>query len=254
MKKLQIILNSQLVNYYKKPARDGNIYLNIIFLHGWRSQGMVWKNIAENDFFNSYNCYLLDLPGFGGSLAPSETFNLAKYGGLIKTFIDKLNLVEVILVGHSFGGRVAVWLSANDNRIVKLIVVDGAGIIANRFKSVIYKIIAIVTKPFFMLPGIKNLRPKVYELIGSEDYLATPELTNTYRNIIADDVKKYLPKIKQPTLLVWGDKDLDTPIRYAEIFKSQIKNSKLAVLTGAGHFSFLDKPQEFCREVENFLN
>lgn len=254
MEKRQIVINSQLINYFKKPAKDGNIFLNAIFLHGWRSQGMVWQNIVNNQVFSKYNCYLLDLPGFGDSPTPKFAFGLANYGELVKEFINKHNLQDVSVVGHSFGGRIAMWLAANDQRISKLIIVNGAGIKANKIKSKIFLAGAKLVKPLFNLFGFRNIRTWIYKLIGSEDYLATPELTETYKLVTGVDVREFLPKIMAPVLLVWGDKDNDTPLSFAKIFNENIKNSKLVVLAGAGHFSFLDKPQEFCREVENFLN
>ena len=59
--------------------------------------------------------------------------------------------------------------------------------------------------------------------------------------------------IKQPALIIWGEKDEVTPLSFAKIMEERIQNSRLEVLTGAGHYSFLDKPEEFTKTAINFL-
>ena len=62
---------------------------------------------------------------------------------------------------------------------------------------------------------------------------------------VNEDLTDLLPKIKQDTLLIWGDKDTATPISDAKIMEEKLPSSGLAVLSGAGHFSFLEQPQIF---------
>ena len=89
--------------------------------------------------------------------------------------------------------------------------------------------------------------------MGAEDYVATPKLQQTFINIINEDLTDLLPKIVQPTLLIWGENDKDTPLSQARVMEQKIPNAKLAVFKGAGHFSFLDKREEFVKELINFL-
>jgi pimeloyl-ACP methyl ester carboxylesterase len=62
-----------------------------------------------------------------------------------------------------------------------------------------------------------------------------------------------LPSVVQPALIVWGSEDLDTPPSYAELMRRQIPNATLRVIRGAGHFPFVDRPDEFVKVIANFI-
>ena len=88
--------------------------------------------------------------------------------------------------------------------------------------------------------------------MGAGDYLATPKLTGSYIKIVKEDLTSDMEKISQPTLIFWGNKDKTTSLDYARRMKALIKNSQLEIVLG-GHFSFLDKPQEFENSLLKFL-
>ena len=100
---------------------------------------------------------------------------------------------------------------------------------------------------------MKSTRDKIYKKMGAEDYVATPELKETFINVIDEDLTHYLEKITQQTLLIWGENDDATPVSQAKIMKEKIKNSKLIVVPNAGHFSFVDKPEIVGKEIFNFI-
>ncbi|MFA5318567.1 MAG: alpha/beta hydrolase [Patescibacteria group bacterium] len=244
----QLIINNLLVNYYFKAGNPQTPVL--LFLHGWRSEGKIWQSVMAH--FSEYNIYAIDFPGFGASDIPKKDFYLQDYADIVEGFIKKNNLENIIIIGHSFGGRVGIKLSSNNPQYLKkLVLVDSAGIIIkkNNFK----KIIAKLVKPIFKLPFMSPVRVKIYQSMGAEDYLATPKLKQTFVNIINENLTALLPKVKIPTLLIWGDKDRDTPLEYAHIIEQRITGSKLVVLENAGHFSFLDKEKEFINNLQNFL-
>ena len=89
--------------------------------------------------------------------------------------------------------------------------------------------------------------------MGSEDYLATPALQQTFINIINEDLISLLPKIKIPTLLIWGENDKNTPLADARTMEQTVSNSKLVILAKAGHFSFVDKIEEFVNNIKKFV-
>jgi len=244
----QIIIKDLLVNYYFKAGSSTAPVL--LFLHGWRSEGKIWQKIMMH--FSEYTVYAIDFPGFGASDMPKRDFYLQDYADIVNDFVKKNNLDNVILIGHSFGGRAGIKLAGNNqNYLKKLVLVDSAGIIIkkNNFK----KIIAKLVKPIFKLPFMSSLRIKIYQRMGAEDYLATPKLKQTFINIINENLTALLSRIKIPTLLIWGDKDRDTPLEYARIIEKKISGSKLVVLKNAGHFSFLDKESEFIDNIKNFI-
>ena len=251
LKNKQIIINDLLINYYQQTTDKQAPTL--LFLHGWRSAGKIWNSVIEK-LGNGYNIYSLDLPGFGQSNVPDKNFNLQDYAEVVDGFIQKNNLSEVIIIGHSFGGRIAIKLAAtNPKYLYKLVLVDSAGIRHASAGRIIKQGIAKLLKPFFKLPGLKSARQKIYTSMGAEDYLATPELQAIFVNIVKEDITSLLSKIKISTMLIWGADDNDTPLSDAKIMKEKITDSKLVVLSDAGHFSFLDQTEKFVSEIREFL-
>lgn len=91
---------------------------------------------------------------------------------------------------------------------------------------------------------------------SSSDYKAIQSdvIRETFKKVISLDLTENLEKIKNPTLLIWGENDTDTPLYMAKIMEKKIKDSGLVVLNNAGHFSYLDKSMEYNIIVENFLD
>ncbi|MFA5173359.1 MAG: alpha/beta hydrolase [Candidatus Paceibacterota bacterium] len=225
----------------------------LVFLHGWRSQGAAWFKIMEQAEKRGFRPFALDLPGFGSSENPPENFDLEKYAVLIKDFIKKENLKKVCLIGHSFGGRITLKFSSLFPEFIDKLVLVGSAGLPPKNKKTFLKIMAKIFKPFFKLPFLKSFRPKIYKLLGSDDYLATPALKNVFLNVIKENLEPLLPKIKAETLLVWGEEDKTTPLYMAETFRRKIKNSRLEIIKDAGHFNFLDQPEEFSKILFNFV-
>lgn len=246
-----IVIYNQLINYYFFNEKAEKA---LVFLHGWRSQGLVWRDIAGKLSHKNKSAaiYLLDLPGFGGSPAPQKSFTVGDYAEIVKGFIEKLALTGVVLTGHSFGGRVAIKLSVvYPSLIEKLVLVDAAGLSASRSGKAGF--LAKIARPFFKPSFMRGLRERIYKKIGAEDYVATPQLKETFLKVINEDLTGDLTGINEPTLIIWGENDKDTPLTAAKTMNEKIKNSKLVVLKKAGHFSFLDKPDDFCGLLEDFI-
>jgi pimeloyl-ACP methyl ester carboxylesterase len=109
----------------------------------------------------------------------------------------------------------------------------------------------LIVKP---LPGRiqKKLRSKMYTTIGS-DMLVAEHLQETFKKVVTDDVRVDAANITIPTLLIYGDKDEATPLRFAEQFKAKLTNAKLVTVDGAGHFVHLDAAPRVTQEIKDFL-
>ncbi|OGY70702.1 MAG: hypothetical protein A2249_02475 [Candidatus Jacksonbacteria bacterium RIFOXYA2_FULL_44_7] len=244
-----------MIRYYRAQAPSCKSEApTLLFLHGWGSEGAVWRGVCEKLAHCGYHMYALDLSGFGASETPKNPYSLDDYARSVFKFIQTLKLKKIILVGHSFGGSVAIKLAATHPKIIqKLILVSSSGIRKMTAKKRAVGFIAKCVKPFFRSRYMQPFRKKLYILIGAEDYTATPKLTETFRLIVNEDLALILPKITQKTLIIWGDKDRATPLKDAYIFEHLIQNSALVVLKGAGHYSFLDKQDEWIEAVERFI-
>jgi pimeloyl-ACP methyl ester carboxylesterase len=249
----QVVVNGSLISYSvfneEKRARGC-----LLFLHGWRSSKEIWDKVAESLKSSSHQVVAIDLPGFGKSPAPKTPWRVGDYAETVAEFIRKLNLQKVIIVGHSFGGRVGIKLvSQYPNIVSKLVLVDSAGFAMDSGKKLAMNLAAKITKPIFKPAMMQELRKKIYKAIGSEDYVETPNLTQTYLNTISEDLTKDVKKIGLPTLIIYGQDDTATPPQFGEKMHSLIPNSQLLILNNAGHFSFLDKQEEFVESLSDFI-
>lgn len=225
----------------------------VVILQGWGTDLGVYDSVASS-INEKYRVVQFDLPGFGGSDEPREAWNVDAFADFFCKFMEALEIKKAILIGHSYGGRVIIKLAARESlpfEIDRIVLIDSAGVLPKRSFSQKMKI-----RRYKILKKILNLKLVYFlfpELIddwrsrqGSADYRnATPMMRNCLVMAVNEDLTPLLPKIKQETLLIWGDKDTATPIGDAKIMDEMIPNSGLAVIPGTGHFSFLEQPVIF---------
>lgn len=255
MQAKQIVLKNLLVSYYSNnKASDTGI--NLIFLHGWQSDGAIWFPVINVSDLKDFSIFCVDLPGFGKSQTPETPFGVSDYSDVIEEFIKKMNLRRNCLVGHSFGGRIAIKLAAaRPDLIDRLVLADSAGIRVKTPAISIKNVLAKIGKVVFSAPLIKRARPYFYKLIASEDYLAaSPEMRNILVRVVNEDLTPLFRDIKSKTLIFWGELDKETPIDFAYKMRENIQNARLEILKNAGHFSFLDSPGEFVKILNQFLS
>lgn len=222
--------------------------INIIFLHGWGAgkDSFLWLS----DYLTNYKLHFASLDGFDGTDAPNDP-TISGYADRLDKYIKANKLDNVVLVGHSFGGRIAIeYCSKHD--ILGLILVDSAGIkpkysFKKHFSVLKYKLLKKLVK--FKLA--KKERLKKY---GSTDYKnCNQDMKQVFLNSISYDQTKLLNKIKTQTLLIWGKNDKETPLYMAKKLNKNIKNSELVVIDGE-HFCFLQNPYGFYKIVEAFVS
>ncbi len=237
----------------------------VLFLHGWGSECSVFRPFLDS-LAGRCRAVALDMPGFGGSGEPPSAWDVDGYADFVLRFLAQKEIRRAILIGHSFGGRVAIKLAARAGagnaglEIPKMILVDSAGIRpkkppAARARQFVYKAIRNVLSP----APVKRLFPGALErwrrAHASADYCnATPRMREVLVKTVNEDLTPCLSRIVCPTLLVWGANDRATPLADAKIMEELIPGSGLVALPGAGHYSFLDQPYAFGRVLDSFLN
>ena len=249
---MQVVVDGLLTNYVRQGK--GRV---VVILHGWGDNSLSWLGLTK-DLANNFDVVVPDLPGFGGSQSPASNWGLTDYGSFVSTFLKKIKIREVYcLIGHSNGGAIAIR-GISDNLIVakKLILLSSAGIrgeYKGRVKALRYVVKAgkLLTTP---LPesAKSKLRSRAYKTIGS-DMLVAEHLQGTFKKVVSDDVRADAEKINLPTLLIYGEGDQQTPLRYGEIFHELIDHSSFEILPDAGHFLQLDRPTALKSAVEGFL-
>lgn len=236
----------------------GNSNKTILILPGWGNTRNTFINII-NLLKDKYKIYIIDYPYFGNSPIPNKELTIYDYSELIYNFIKDNNIVNPIIIAHSFGGRISSILIGKYKLLVnKLILIDVAGIKRRKklklfLKEKIYKLLKKIT---YLFPKIKQeeLRQKLLLKFSSEDYKNIPlSMKKTFQNIIKEDLKKYYKIINTETLILWGEKDIDTPLKDALYLHKTIKNSALIVYKNANHFSYLYDSYLTNKILENYL-
>ena len=236
----QLVIDGLLSSYVEMGEGQA-----ILLLHGWGSGANVFVDL-QTALSKSFKVFALNFPGFSGSDEPQSAWGCLEYADWVVTFMQKLHIENPIVLGHSFGGRIALIL--NDRvQLSRLILTGSAGLIFRKKKTEIYKYIhRFLKKGIFRKAGI--------QLFGSPDYKnATPQMREILKKVISEDLEGAAKNVVIPTLLVWGENDTETPLAMGKKFNELIASSRLEVLKESGHFCFLEKKNEFFNLVNTFI-
>lgn len=220
----------------------------LLLLHGWavslHSFDKIVPSLAEN-----FQVILVDLPGFGLSQMPQETYGVFDYAAFVEKFLDYLDIKETFILGHSMGGAIALAYAASFSRAKKIVLEDSSGIRKKKFLTILkinfLKVLKYSTHPIF--------RERLKAIFGSTDYKNAGPMRRILVKIVNEDLKSILPKINQPVLLIWGENDTTTPLSDGKLFETGLKKAKLTVIKNCDHFPHLEYPEEFVKLVTKFL-
>ncbi|MCA9349645.1 alpha/beta hydrolase [Candidatus Saccharibacteria bacterium] len=250
---MKVLIDNILVNYNVFGQGDQDILL----LHGWGSQGSSfdqWVLLLDQA---KYRYIIPDLPGFGDSERPQEDWGIEDYAKHLTNFLQKLDSNPKIVLGHSMGGRIAIYLAANKMlKLHKLLLIGAHGFKDRSFSRKIKVVIAKLGKVSTSVMPVKvqeGLKRQYYQLIGSTDYLNTGSMKQIFLNIINQDLSTQATMIDIPTLLIYGSNDDQTPVSYGKQYNELIKDSVLKVIGGSGHYAFIDKPRMVAEIVREFI-
>lgn len=207
----------------------------IILMHGWGGSNVSFAGTYEYLCGLNRDVVSIDFPGFGSSDLPPSEWGLEDYAACVSELRDALKLRKAILVGHSFGGRVALFLGS-EPWVESLVLVDAAGL-----------------KPRFSLKRAYRIRKykrakrlgKDLTSYGSIDYLKLPQsMQPVFVRVVNTHLNDKLGSITCPVLIIWGKRDSETPMYMAHTLKRRIADSTLVVLQG-GHFAYIESNLKF---------
>ncbi len=236
---------------------------NVLFLHGWGCTGALMKSPADA-LAPDCRVMTLDFPGFGESGRPPEPWGVPEYAEAVRALLAEENFAPCSVVAHSFGGRVALWLASEHPELFgKLVITGGAGLKkpqteeAKRRSEEFRKKKAFLekVKRVPLLGGAaEKAEEKLRQKYGSPDYNALdPEMRKTFVKVISLDLSDRLAAVRQPTLLIWGDRDTETPLWMGQKMEREIPDAGLVVLEGGSHFAYLEQAARFNAIVRQFL-
>ncbi len=231
----------------------------VMALHGWGASSELMLPVLERLERLGYAAYAPDLPGFGASSVPPTTWSVFDYAKLIVQLLDVLELPSAHLIGHSFGGRLGLILGADyAERMERLVLVDSAGVpnkspLHAQIRLKTYKSAREVLNGIGARSAAKQLSEWYRERYGSSDYKNTGALREVFVRVVNEDLLPYARRVGRPTLLVWGSNDEDTPLWQGQMLEKAIPDAGLVTLKGAGHYSYLERINEFVTFVDHFF-
>lgn len=220
----------------------------VLALHGWRRDHRDFDGVFSA---GDIDAVALDLPGFGSAPAPSIVWGSGDYAEAVGAVLDEMQ-ERVVVLGHSFGGRVAVCLAARRPDRIAGLVLSGAPL--HRAKGA-------TPKPLLRLKMARRLaasglvKPEAVEMMrhryGSDDYrAASGVMRDVLVRTLAEDYETTLEKLRCPVELVWGSDDTAAPIDVARRLEAELSDAHLVVCPGAGHLTPLTVPGELRAAIE----
>ena len=254
---MQVVVNGGIIVYETHGDKKKHVAL---LLHGWGDSKDTFSSLQKT-LESSYYVISLDLPGFGGSAKPKDTYDLQKYADTVAAFLNKIDVDPQkidLLLGHSNGGAIAIKsLSSGALKADKLVLLASSGVRATyKARKKALRLLAKAAKiPTSLLPesAQKRIKRRVYSAIGSELFVAE-DLQDTFKNVVSEDLVDESARIKAKTLLIYGEYDTATPPSYGRRFASHIGGSKLIIVPGAKHFVHHTHASQVQKEIVEFIS
>ena len=213
---------------------------SILILHGWGSNKEIMKQAFAKEL-KDYKHIYLDMPGFGAS-SNDMILTTEDYAEIVKAFLIILNIEPLVIMGHSFGGKVATLLASR-----YLVLLSSAGIITEKPWSVKVK---IATFKFLKPLGMKKIR----ELFVAPDAQGmSHEMYETFKNVVDENFESEFKKSTSRALCFWGIDDTATPLYTGEKIARLINDSQFFPMEG-DHFFFLKHAKIIAKEIEKNIN
>jgi len=251
-----IRVNTKQISYWIGKGGLSEGRESVLFIHGAGGGQYTWS--YQKAFFEKrFNPIIIELPGHGASEGEGEK-EIGRYAEHVYSFLKTLALPKVFLVGHSMGGAITQTVALTHPEVIKGIVLVGTGarlkvlpLILNGIKTNFEEAVRKINELSFFrespplliersIAGLRRCRPEV--LYG--DYLACDRF----------DVMNEVEKIDLPTLILSGQEDGMTPVKYSQFFLQRIKGSRLEILPGAGHMVMMEAAEPFNEKIGAFVS
>ena len=212
---------------------------DFVVLHGWGSN----KNLMRQSFSKhlpEFRHIYIDMPGFGNSTTDIQLDTL-KYAKILEEFFKIASIKKDIILGHSFGGKVATILNPD-----LLVLIGSSGILLPKPFSVRFK---ISMNKFFKQLGIISLR-KFFVSDDAKDL--SPHMYETFKTVVNEDFSNYFEEYSGKALLFWAKGDTSTPLSTAKKINEKIVDSKLFEYDG-DHYFFMQQNSAIAKEIKTYI-
>ncbi|HEX3796203.1 MAG TPA: alpha/beta hydrolase [Acidimicrobiales bacterium] len=211
----------------------------VLALHGWARTHRDFEAVLAPAGGDPLNAIALDLPGFGASPAPDSDWGAAQYAETVGDVLADMD-APVVVLGHSFGGRVAVHLAAQRPEAVHALVLTGVPLLhpegSPKAKTApVYKMV----RRLHGLGVVSDARMEAArQKYGSADYKAAQGIMRAVLvRSVNETYETELAAITCPVHLVWGSDDTAAPLEVAERSRNLLTQSDLTSVAGVGHMT-----------------
>jgi pimeloyl-ACP methyl ester carboxylesterase len=250
-----IRVNAKRISYWIGKAGFSEGRECVLFIHGAGGGEYTWS--YQKAFFEKrFNPIIIELPGHGASEGEGEE-EIGRYAEHVYFFLKVLALSNVFLVGHSMGGAITQTLALKHAEVIKGIILVGTGARLRVFPMILDGIrsdFAETARKITQFAYSRNTPSEVIDRGVADMMRCRPEIL--YGDFLACDrfdVMAELDKINVPTLIVCGDEDQLTPVKYSQFLLQHIKGSRLEVLPGAGHMVMMEAAETFNEKIGEFI-
>ena len=221
----------------------------LLILHGWGQSAQTWQPFVQQ-IPDSINTVSPDLPGFGNEPLVSREWGIPEYAEWVSRFVEDQNLSDVVLLGHSFGGRIAGLLASRRPPWLKGLILSGAPCLYRPSVKITTQVkVAKIFRSF----GVQKYTSRIRKGNSDLEEADANGLGQIFRNAVSFDQTETLPLISVPTLLIWGENDQEVPLSIGKEMKDLIPRSELTVISQGGHNTFLEQSLLFYGTVKRFI-
>ena len=239
----------------------------VVLLHGGLADSREWRPQLDG-LTDDFDLIAWHAPGCGGSDDPPSTFRMPDYADVLAAFIDELGIARPHVVGLSFGSTLALEFYRRHPRVPRTLVLVSAyagwagSLPPNEVAARLAGARREITQPpevlaqslvdtLFTEDAPRGAVAEIFEMTAEFH----PQATITLLESMAEaDLRDVLPKIEVPTLLLYGEADVRSPLTVARDLHAAIPGSRLAIVEGAGHQVNVEAPERFNAELRAFLS
>jgi pimeloyl-ACP methyl ester carboxylesterase len=226
--------------------------VSIVFVHGSGGCADIWR--YQTAYFP--DSHAVSLPGHPDGQILKSVEGCVDW---LKKYIDGKALKDVILAGHSFGGAITLMYELRYPHELKGIIVIGSGArlrVHPAFLAICEEAVkGNLQKWYEMVEEMNRSTPEDYrsEIIEKQKTIGPAAMLNDFLCCDKFDIMNKIHEVKLPALIVCGELDVMTPVKYANYLGAKMANSKVVVVPQAGHFVFAEKPEAVNKAIEDFV-